>query len=64
MVILETLMENPESMDFWAIAQNTEISKITVYRILSSLEEDRWVLQKAETRKYQPEQRILLCADG
>lgn len=64
MVILETLMENPESMDLREIAQKTEIPKSTVHRILSSLEEDRWVLQKGQTRKYQPGPRILLFADG
>jgi DNA-binding IclR family transcriptional regulator len=63
MKILETLMENPESMDLREIASKTDIPKSTVHRVLSSLEEDRWVSQHRETRKYQPGARILIFAD-
>jgi DNA-binding IclR family transcriptional regulator len=63
MIILETLMERTENMDLREIAEKTAIPKSTVHRILSSLEEDQWVLQNQETRKYQPGHRILIFAN-
>lgn len=64
MTILETLMADQESLDLREIALRTGIPKSTVHRILSSLEEDRWVLQNRGTRKYQPGARVLIFADS
>jgi len=64
MIILETLMETKDSLDLREIALRTGIPKSTVHRILSSLEEDRWVLQNRGTRKYQPGARVLIFADS
>lgn len=64
MRILETLLEKPVDMDLREIASRTGLPKSTVHRILSSLEEDRWILQNKTTRRYQLGAKIMLFADA
>lgn len=64
MRILEAMLEHPVDMDLREIAARTGLPKSTVHRILSSLEEDRWVLQNPTSRRYLLGAKMMLLADA
>ena len=61
--LLEALFYANEEVDLKDLSAMTDIPKSTVHRILTSLEEEGWVLQDPKSRRYRIGSKLLIFAN-
>jgi len=62
MKVLETLLDNEESLPLRALANRCGLPKSSLHRILVSLQKEGWVFQDPESREYRLGMRFLIFA--